>query len=79
VLAGLVRQYQETLQSDRRHLLAQFQLIGLARKVVGAPTSASSTRRAGAKPVPTSDAGKLVLLPQIRTQVDARPDVTMSV
>ncbi len=35
MLAGLVRQCQETLQSDRRHLLAQFQLIGLARKVVG--------------------------------------------
>lgn len=34
-LRELIRQYQQTLQSDRRHLLEQFQLLGVAHKVVG--------------------------------------------
>lgn len=34
-LTDLLRQYQQTLQSDRRHLLSQFRLLGVARKVVG--------------------------------------------
>jgi uncharacterized protein (DUF2252 family) len=31
----LLRSYQHTLQSDRRHLLEQFRFVGIARKVVG--------------------------------------------
>jgi uncharacterized protein (DUF2252 family) len=34
-LRGLVSSYQKTLQSDRRHLLGQYQLVDMARKVVG--------------------------------------------
>ena len=34
-LRALVRSYRRTLQSDRRHLLEQFQLVQMARKVVG--------------------------------------------
>src|SRR6202041_1702290 len=32
---ALLRSYGKTLQSDRRHLLSQFNFAGLARKVVG--------------------------------------------
>ena len=32
---GLLRSYRHTLQSDRRHLLNQFRMVGMARKVVG--------------------------------------------
>jgi hypothetical protein len=35
VLDGLLVKYRRTLQSDRRHLLEQFRLIHVARKVVG--------------------------------------------
>ena len=31
----LIHSYPRTLQSDRRHLLRQFQFVGIARKVVG--------------------------------------------
>jgi uncharacterized protein (DUF2252 family) len=31
----LLQSYQQTLQSDRRHLLEQFRFVGIARKVVG--------------------------------------------
>ena len=34
-LTGLVDSYRRTLQPDRRHLLAQFELVDAARKVVG--------------------------------------------
>jgi uncharacterized protein (DUF2252 family) len=34
-LAGLLRRYAATLQPDRRHLLGQYRLVQLARKVVG--------------------------------------------
>jgi len=34
-LRGMLRSYGRTLQSDRRHLLGQYQLVDLARKVVG--------------------------------------------
>ena len=34
-LGELLRTYRRSLQSDRRHLLEQFQLVHLARKVVG--------------------------------------------
>ncbi|MGP0030827.1 MAG: DUF2252 domain-containing protein [Acidimicrobiales bacterium] len=34
-LHELLRSYRESLQSDRRHLLEQFQLVQVARKVVG--------------------------------------------
>jgi uncharacterized protein (DUF2252 family) len=34
-LAGLLRRYAATLQPDRRHLLGQYRLVELARKVVG--------------------------------------------
>jgi uncharacterized protein (DUF2252 family) len=34
-IRGLLRGYRSTLQSDRRHLLEQFNLIHIARKVVG--------------------------------------------
>jgi uncharacterized protein (DUF2252 family) len=34
-LVGLVRTYRKTLETDRRHLLEQFRLVQLARKVVG--------------------------------------------
>jgi uncharacterized protein (DUF2252 family) len=34
-LRGLIRSYRRTLQSDRRHLLEQFRLVDMARKVVG--------------------------------------------
>ncbi|HEY3479799.1 MAG TPA: DUF2252 domain-containing protein, partial [Streptomyces sp.] len=34
-IGGLVANYSETLQSDRRHLLDQYHLAGIARKVVG--------------------------------------------
>jgi uncharacterized protein (DUF2252 family) len=35
VIRGLLRGYRSTLQTDRRHLLEQFNLIHVARKVVG--------------------------------------------
>jgi uncharacterized protein (DUF2252 family) len=35
VIHGLFREYRETLQSDRRHLLEEFRMVDLARKVVG--------------------------------------------
>ena len=35
VLTGMLRAYRRTLQSDRRHLLEQFRLVQVARKVVG--------------------------------------------
>lgn len=35
VIDGLIHKYRRTLQSDRRHLLEQFQLVQMARKVVG--------------------------------------------
>jgi uncharacterized protein (DUF2252 family) len=34
-LVGLLRSYRSTLQWDRRHLLEQFKLVQMARKVVG--------------------------------------------
>ena len=34
-LAGLLDRYAETLEPDRRHLLGQYRLVELARKVVG--------------------------------------------
>jgi uncharacterized protein (DUF2252 family) len=34
-LHGLVRQYRRTLQSDRRHLVERFEMVDIARKVVG--------------------------------------------
>ncbi len=34
-LAGIVADYRSTLSEDRRHLLDQFQLVDIARKVVG--------------------------------------------
>jgi uncharacterized protein (DUF2252 family) len=35
LLSSLLNSYQRTLQTDRRHLLGQFQLVHMARKVVG--------------------------------------------
>jgi hypothetical protein len=35
VIHQLFREYRETLQHDRRHLLEQFRMVDLARKVVG--------------------------------------------
>ncbi len=35
LLRGLVRGYRRTLQSDRRHLLEEFRVVDIARKVVG--------------------------------------------
>ncbi len=35
VIHGLFRQYRQTLQDDRRHLLEEFRMVDLARKVVG--------------------------------------------
>ena len=35
MLRGVVRSYRRTLQSDRRHLLEEFRLVDVARKVVG--------------------------------------------
>ena len=35
VIHELFRDYRETLQSDRRHLLEEFRMVDLARKVVG--------------------------------------------
>jgi hypothetical protein len=35
VIHGLFRQYRDTLQADRRHLLEEFRMVDLARKVVG--------------------------------------------
>ena len=35
VIHGLLREYRRTLQSDRRHLLEEFRMVDLARKVVG--------------------------------------------
>jgi uncharacterized protein (DUF2252 family) len=35
VIHRLFREYRETLQHDRRHLLEQFRMVDLARKVVG--------------------------------------------
>ena len=35
VIHGLFRQYRQTLQHDRRHLLEEFRMVDLARKVVG--------------------------------------------
>ncbi len=34
-MQDLLRSYRHTLQSDRRHLLSQFQFVSMARKVVG--------------------------------------------
>jgi uncharacterized protein (DUF2252 family) len=34
-LHGLIRSYRRTLQSDRRHLLEEFEFLEIARKVVG--------------------------------------------
>ncbi len=34
-LAGILRSYRKTLETDRRHLLEQFRFVELARKVVG--------------------------------------------
>jgi uncharacterized protein (DUF2252 family) len=34
-VAGFLRSYRKTLESDRRHLLEEFRLVELARKVVG--------------------------------------------
>jgi uncharacterized protein (DUF2252 family) len=34
-LAGILRSYRRTLESDRRHLLEEFRLVDFARKVVG--------------------------------------------
>ncbi len=35
VIHDLLREYRRTLQSDRRHLLEEFRMVDLARKVVG--------------------------------------------
>ena len=35
VIHGLFREYRQTLQDDRRHLLEEFRMVDLARKVVG--------------------------------------------
>ena len=35
ILHGLLQSYRATLQSDRQHLLEQFRLVSIARKVVG--------------------------------------------
>jgi uncharacterized protein (DUF2252 family) len=35
LIHGLFREYRETLQDDRRHLLEEFRMVDLARKVVG--------------------------------------------
>ena len=35
VIHGLFREYRRTLQDDRRHLLEEFRMVDLARKVVG--------------------------------------------
>jgi uncharacterized protein (DUF2252 family) len=35
LLRGVIRSYRRTLQSDRRHLLEEFRLVDMARKVVG--------------------------------------------
>jgi uncharacterized protein (DUF2252 family) len=35
VIHGLFREYRETLQNDRHHLLEEFRMVDLARKVVG--------------------------------------------
>jgi uncharacterized protein (DUF2252 family) len=35
VIRELLREYRRTLQSDRRHLLEEFRMVDLARKVVG--------------------------------------------
>ena len=35
VLDGLLDEYRQTLSADRQHLVHQFRLVGLARKVVG--------------------------------------------
>jgi uncharacterized protein (DUF2252 family) len=35
VIHGLFREYRRTLQHDRRHLLEEFRMVDLARKVVG--------------------------------------------
>jgi uncharacterized protein (DUF2252 family) len=35
LLRGIIRRYRQTLQSDRRHLLEDFRLVHIARKVVG--------------------------------------------
>lgn len=34
-IRGLIRSYRRTLETDRRHLLEEFELVHLARKVVG--------------------------------------------
>jgi uncharacterized protein (DUF2252 family) len=34
-LRGVIRSYRRTLQSDRRHLLEDFEMVDIARKVVG--------------------------------------------
>ena len=35
LIRGVLGEYQRTLQSDRKHLLEQFKLVQVARKVVG--------------------------------------------
>ena len=35
LLRGILRSYRRTLQSDRRHLLEEFRVVDMARKVVG--------------------------------------------
>ena len=35
LIHGLFREYRDTLQDDRRHLLEEFRMVDLARKVVG--------------------------------------------
>ena len=35
MLRGILRSYRRTLQSDRRHLLEEFRVVDMARKVVG--------------------------------------------
>ena len=35
LLRAIIRRYRQTLQSDRRHLLEEFRLVDIARKVVG--------------------------------------------
>ena len=35
MIRGVVRSYRRTLQSDRRHLLEEFRMVDIARKIVG--------------------------------------------
>ena len=34
-LRGLIRSYRRTLETDRRHLLEEYEFVHMARKVVG--------------------------------------------